>query len=133
MHLKGLADGATGNIMLGYDPGEFPRYLMKLCSNLFVENSIYNDSKDLLMKAFDMLQDITCYGSCTACVITYNKESSLIHVANIGDSGFRLVRNGKIISKSEPQRISYDCPRQLDSYPWKAESRKMGVCYTDIM
>ena len=119
--------------MLGYDPGEFPRYLMKLCSNLFVENSIYNDSKNLLIKAFDMVQDVSCYGSCTACVITYDKESSQIHVANIGDSGYRLFRNGKIIAKSEPQRISYDCPRQLDSYPWKAESRKMGVCYTDIM
>ncbi len=72
-------------------------------------------------------------GSCTACVVTYDKESSQLNIANIGDSGYRLVRDGKIISKSEPQRISYDCPRQLDSYPWKAESRKLGVCYTTIM
>lgn len=49
--------------MLGYNPGEFPRYLMKLCSNLFVENKSLTDSKDLLMKAFDIIQDITCYGN----------------------------------------------------------------------
>ena len=48
--------------MLGYDPGEFPRYLMKLCSNLFVEDQSLTDARDLLMKAFDILQNITCYG-----------------------------------------------------------------------
>lgn len=48
--------------MLGYDPGEFPRYLMKLCSNLFVEDKTLKDPKELLMRAFDILQDKTCYG-----------------------------------------------------------------------
>jgi hypothetical protein len=54
-------------------------------------------------------------------------------VANVGDSGYCLFRDGRIIQKSEPQRISFECPRQLDSYPWKEESRKMGVSYTDIV
>lgn len=129
----GLADGATGNIMLGYDPGEFPRYLMKLCSNLFLSTQSLKCPKELLLKAFDILQDKICYGSCTACILTLDYETQTLKIANIGDSGYRLIRNGKIVRKSEPQRITSDCPKQLDSYPWKAESRKLGVCYTDII
>lgn len=44
-----------------------------------------------------------------------------------------MLRNSKIVHKSIPQRISYECPRQLDSYPWKEKSRKMGVSYTEIL
>jgi hypothetical protein len=49
--------------MLGYDPGVFPRYLMKLCSELFVQNQDLTDPKDLLMSAFDIIQDEPCYGN----------------------------------------------------------------------
>jgi len=52
---------------------------------------------------------------------------------NIGDSGYCLIRKGKIVEKSEPTRLSQDCPKQLDSYPWKEESRRNGVSYTDIL
>ena len=72
-------------------------------------------------------------GSCTACVLTFDLEKSKLNIANVGDSGYRLLRNGSIVKKSEPQRITFDCPRQLDSYPWKAESRNLGVNYTEIL
>jgi hypothetical protein len=121
--ILGLADGATGNIMLGYDPGDFPRNLMQICSNLFINDNGLRDPKDLLMKAFDLLQEETCYGkasfvrflfpissfsgiacfafgsfagSCTACVLTLDHDKNQLKVANIGDSGYRLIRNGRI-------------------------------------
>ena len=72
-------------------------------------------------------------GSSTACVVTLNHLNGLMTVANVGDSGYILFRNGKIIRKSEPQRLTFDCPRQLDSYPWKEESIRAGISYTDIM
>ena len=63
----------------------------------------------------------------------FDHESHKLDIANVGDSGFRLIRNGRIIQKSFPQRITADCPRQVDSYPWENESRKMGVSYTDLL
>jgi protein phosphatase PTC7 len=91
------------------------------------------DARSLLLKAYDTIQDKQCYGSCTACVITLDRKDDTLTAANVGDSGYLLFRQGKIVHKSEPERITYECPRQLDSYPWKEESRKMGVSYTDIM
>lgn len=58
----GIADGATGNSMFGYDPGDFSRNLMKLCSEIFVSENKMSDAKTLLLKAYDTVQDKTCYG-----------------------------------------------------------------------
>lgn len=92
-----------------------------------------SDAKSLLLKAYDLVQDKTCYGSCTACVLTLDPVAKLMTIANVGDTGYCLLRDGKIVRQSEPQRITFECPRQLDSYPWKEKSRKMGVSYTDIL
>lgn len=54
-------------------------------------------------------------------------------IANVGDSGYCLFRNGKLVLRSIPQRITFDCPKQLDSYPWKEASRRMGINYTNIL
>ena len=69
--------------MLGYDPGDFSRNLMQLCSEIFVrENNMY-DAKTLLLKAYDTVQDKTCYGSCTACVLTLSHHTNIMTAANV--------------------------------------------------
>jgi hypothetical protein len=56
---------------------------MQLCSEIFVrENQMY-DAKNLLLKAYDAVQDKTCYGSCTACVLTLSHNESLMTAANV--------------------------------------------------
>lgn len=119
--------------MLGFDPGDFSRNLMRSCAEFFYRENRMSDAKSLLLKAYDVVQDKTCYGSSTACVLTLDHRNNHMTIANVGDSGYLLFRNGKIIRRSVPQRITYDCPKQLDSYPWKEASRKMGVNYTDIL
>lgn len=74
-----------------------------------------------------------CLGSSTACVLTLDHRNSLMTIANVGDSGYCLFRNGKLVLRSIPQRITFDCPKQLDSYPWKEASRRMGINYTNIL
>ena len=49
--------------MLGYDPGDFSRNLMQLCSELFMKMNESSDAKDLILKAYDLLQEKTCYGN----------------------------------------------------------------------
>jgi len=130
----GIADGATGNSRYGYDPGDFSRNLMEQCSEIYAtERNGVTDARDLLLKAYDEVQNKTCYGSCTACVIELNHSTNEMTAVNVGDSGYCLLRDGQIVHASEPQRVSWDCPKQLDSYPWKEESRQMGVSYTEIL
>ncbi|CAF0872149.1 unnamed protein product [Brachionus calyciflorus] len=128
----GIADGATGNCMLGYDPGDFSRKLMQYCSEIYVEEDKTYDAKTLLLDAYEKVQNDECYGSCTACVLTLNHSTNILTAANVGDTGYLILRNAKIVYQSVPQRINFECPRQLDSYPWKEPSRRMGISYTDI-
>jgi hypothetical protein len=106
---------------------------MEQCSELFVSSADITDARDLLLKAYDVVQDKTCFGSCTSCVVALDHSSGVLSAVNIGDSGYCVMRDGAIVHASEPDRLSFECPKQLDSYPWKQESRRMGISYTDIL
>ncbi|XP_067639066.1 protein phosphatase PTC7 homolog isoform X3 [Eurosta solidaginis] len=56
-------------------------------------------------------------GSSTACVLVLNRENSTVYTANIGDSGFMVVREGEIIHKSEEQQHYFNTPFQLSLPP----------------
>lgn len=50
-------------------------------------------------------------GSTTACVLCL--EGERLHAANVGDSGFMVVRENEIVFKSPPQQHSFNFPYQL--------------------
>lgn len=56
-------------------------------------------------------------GSSTACVIVLNKETSSICAANIGDSGFVVVRKGEVVHRSSEQQHYFNTPFQLSLPP----------------
>ena len=56
-------------------------------------------------------------GSSTACVLVLNRENSTVYTANIGDSGFMVVRKGEIVHKSEEQQHYFNTPFQLSLPP----------------
>lgn len=56
-------------------------------------------------------------GSSTACVVILNRENSTLYTANIGDSGFMVVRHGRVIHKSEEQQHYFNTPFQLSLPP----------------
>lgn len=56
-------------------------------------------------------------GSSTACVLILNRENSTVYTANIGDSGFIIVREGEIIHRSEEQQHYFNTPFQLSLPP----------------
>lgn len=56
-------------------------------------------------------------GSSTACVLILNRENSTVYTANIGDSGFIVVRKGQIIHRSEEQQHYFNTPFQLSLPP----------------
>jgi protein phosphatase PTC7 len=56
-------------------------------------------------------------GSSTACVVVLNRETSTVYTANIGDSGFVIVRHGKVVHRSEEQQHYFNTPFQLSLPP----------------
>lgn len=56
-------------------------------------------------------------GSSTACVIILNGENNTVYTANIGDSGFLVVRHGEVIHRSEEQQHYFNTPFQLSLPP----------------
>lgn len=56
-------------------------------------------------------------GSSTACVVVLNRENSTLYTANIGDSGYMVVRRGEVVHRSEEQQHYFNTPFQLSLPP----------------
>jgi len=56
-------------------------------------------------------------GSSTACVVVLNRETCKVFTANIGDSGFVIVRHGEVVHQSEEQQHYFNTPFQLSLPP----------------
>ena len=54
-------------------------------------------------------------GSSTACVLVVHQER--LYSANLGDSGFMIVRDGKVLTKSKEQVHYFNAPFQLTLPP----------------
>lgn len=51
-------------------------------------------------------------GASTACVIGMDRYARLFGI-NLGDSGVRIIRNGKLIFRTKEQQHFFNCPYQL--------------------
>jgi len=116
----GVADGVGGWRSYGIDPGEFSSFLMKTCERL-VHCVNFNPHRPVNLLAYSycelLEQKKPILGSSTACVLVLNRENSTVYTANIGDSGFLVVRNGEIVHKSEEQQHYFNTPFQLSLPP----------------
>ncbi|XP_055910183.1 protein phosphatase PTC7 homolog [Eupeodes corollae] len=116
----GVADGVGGWRSYGIDPGEFSSFLMKTCERL-VHCVNFNPQRPVNLLAYSycelLEQKKPILGSSTACVLVLNRENSTVYTANIGDSGFIVVREGEIIHKSEEQQHYFNTPFQLSLPP----------------
>lgn len=116
----GVADGVGGWRSYGIDPGEFSSFLMKTCERL-VHCGNFNPQRPVSLLAYSycelLEQKKPILGSSTACVLVLNRETSTVYTANIGDSGFIVVRKGEIIHRSEEQQHYFNTPFQLSLPP----------------
>ncbi|KOX72941.1 Protein phosphatase PTC7 like protein [Melipona quadrifasciata] len=111
----GVADGVGGWRHYGIDPGEFSSFLMRTCERL-VSMGRFTPSEPaglLARSYYELLESKQpILGSSTACVIVLNKETSSIYAANIGDSGFVVVRKGEVVHRSSEQQHYFNTPFQ---------------------
>lgn len=115
-----MADGVGGWRSYGIDPGEFSSFLMRTCERL-VQCATFNPKKPVSLLAYSycelLEQKKPILGSSTACVLILNRADSRVYTANIGDSGFMVVRCGRVIHRSEEQQHYFNTPFQLSLPP----------------
>jgi protein phosphatase PTC7 len=56
-------------------------------------------------------------GSSTACIVTLNREERRVYSANLGDSGFLIIRDREVVHRSEEQQHYFNTPFQLAVAP----------------
>lgn len=116
----GVADGVGGWRQYGIDPGQFSTHLMKNCERL-VTAGYFSPTQParLLAQSFREMQDSKAQvvGSSTACVLMLSHSDAKIYTANMGDSGFMVVRGGQVVHRSSEQQHFFNTPFQLSLPP----------------
>uniref|UniRef100_A0A061R614 Protein phosphatase n=1 Tax=Tetraselmis sp. GSL018 TaxID=582737 RepID=A0A061R614_9CHLO len=104
----GVADGVGGWGEDGVDPGDYARKLMQACKSA-AGPPAWRTPQQVLEYA-QLGTELP--GSATACVLIQRADGRLA-AANLGDCGFRIIRNGKVVAKSEVQQHEFNMPYQL--------------------
>ncbi|KIO34274.1 hypothetical protein M407DRAFT_240612 [Tulasnella calospora MUT 4182] len=133
----GIADGVGGWSESGVDPGVFSQALMYHAAR-YAKRGWADDSypssansteesiqpweltpENCLELAFNaVLRDtLVDAGSSTGLISTFNARSGLMKAANLGDSGFMIIRNRTALHVQEPQTHFFNCPKQLSKIP----------------
>ena len=129
----GVADGVGGWHEVGYDPSKFSFNLMRTCKRIVEQefNSLDSETNNqkvdnktpiyLLEQSYQTLleskNNSLLIGSSTACIIVFNQDTSMLHTANLGDSGFVVIRDNKIIHRSQEQKHYFNSPYQIAILP----------------
>ncbi|KAG1782482.1 phosphatase 2C-like domain-containing protein [Suillus placidus] len=135
----GVADGVGGWVDSGVDPSLFAQTLMYHAHRYSrhgwagepeidptqeyeererVEGWELTPSKCLECAYHGVLRErLVSAGSSTACVISLNASSGVLRAANLGDSGFLIIRSSSAIYRQPPQTHFFNCPYQLTKFP----------------
>ncbi|KAM2543216.1 hypothetical protein TB2_022563 [Malus domestica] len=72
------------------------------------------DPRNVLEEAHEKNKEkIGLQGSSTACILSFNKESGVLHVVNVGDSGLMLFRDNKLLYQSPIQQRMFNFTYRL--------------------
>jgi protein phosphatase PTC7 len=107
----------SGNRHHGLDPYKFAHTLISSC--LEETDRIIGSSsmRGLVHRAIRCVEKRSIFGSATLCLLSIDKRCSYLRSLNIGDSGFMLIRQNKLIIRSHPQYHRGSSPFQLSSLP----------------
>ncbi|KAK6476548.1 protein phosphatase PTC7-like protein [Huso huso] len=112
----GVADGVGGWRDYGVDPSQFSGTLILI----LVKEQVHLSSSSPV--CFELLQNkVPLLGSSTACIVVLDRRSHQLHTANLGDSGFLVVREGEVVHRSDEQQHYFNTPFQLSIAPPEAE------------
>uniref|UniRef100_A0A060TDL0 Protein phosphatase n=1 Tax=Blastobotrys adeninivorans TaxID=409370 RepID=A0A060TDL0_BLAAD len=121
----GVADGVGGWATVGVDPSEYSHTLCELMVERFLEQRDLPHNEPLVQPlklidhAYEKIkkEDLVQAGSCTACVGVASPLSGILQVANLGDSGYAIFRQGRVYRLSTPLTHRFNTPYQLAAIP----------------
>ncbi|GLC40993.1 hypothetical protein PLESTB_000954400 [Pleodorina starrii] len=121
----GVADGVGGWQESGVNPADYSRTLMQLARAYVEGTDIFHDlassRQGVLVDPRGALEAAHMHtkvpGSATACVMQLDQAAGVLAAANLGDSGFVVIRDGKELVRSKPLQHYFDCPLQFGAFP----------------
>lgn len=146
----GVADGVGGWVDSGVDPSLFSQSLMyhahRYSRNAWAGEPEIDPTMDYEEREQVEGWEMTPYecldlayggvlrekfvqaGSSTACIVTLNASSGVLRSANLGDSGFSIIRGTSVIYQEKPQTHFFNCPKQLTKLPPNAGRKFARAC-----
>ncbi|TFK29931.1 protein serine/threonine phosphatase 2C [Coprinopsis marcescibilis] len=146
----GVADGVGGWVDSGVDPSLFSQALMfhahRYSRNAWAGEPEVDPTMDYEEREQVEGWEMTPYecldlayggvlrekfvqaGSSTACIISLNAASGVLRSANLGDSGFSVIRGPAIIHHQRSQTHFFNCPKQLTKLPANAGRKFARAC-----
>ena len=124
----GIFDGVGGWSELGVDPSELSFAMASECLNHLDTSISQVDPKHLMDLAYNgvLKRGKVRAGGTTALTIILDKKSNVLHCANLGDCGVRVIEcdkskkvkgSAKIVHRSKEQLHYFNCPFQLSIVP----------------
>ncbi|KAL1918436.1 uncharacterized protein VTP21DRAFT_3096 [Calcarisporiella thermophila] len=123
----GVADGVGGWIEVGVDPALFSWTLMDHAARIAKALPVPRaedteeemDAQRILTEAFEQLvnEGSVKAGSSTACILDLCKRTGRLTSANLGDSGFLIIRDGQVFYQAPSLQHFFNCPYQLTIAP----------------
>lgn len=122
--MLGVADGVGSWERQGIDAGKYSRSLIQAAlahfEDVVAQGARAPGAPDAL-SALEEVVRLACadtaaaaiLGSSTLCVVHVDGHAATVSAANIGDSGFIVIRGGAVAYRSAQQEHSFGCPFQL--------------------
>ncbi len=133
----GVADGVGGWESKGVNPRAFADEILRETYKFIKQGEI--DPKNAISASYPQLSQV---GSSTICIGKLSSDG-IFRVANIGDSGFMVIREGSILLESTEHQHEFNYPYQLgigkngkphgDDRPTDAEVYRMHLEQGDII
>lgn len=113
-----MADGVGGWAEDGVDPAEYANAFVVGMAKAAAESSAAAEALSGGAEARGILHtahgaSMAVPGAATAVVALVRGRE--LHVANLGDSGLRLIRGGQVVAATKQQQHYWDCPFQFGS------------------
>ncbi|KAL4588511.1 hypothetical protein LXL04_001402 [Taraxacum kok-saghyz] len=108
----GVASGVTQWSLEGTDPGVYAQELMRTCKDIVLNNTssvALTNPVDLLCRG---VKETNMSGSSNILIANFSGQA--LHVANIGDTGFIIIRHGSVYKKSSPLLHEFHFALQLE-------------------
>jgi protein phosphatase PTC7 len=113
MNLIAVADGVGGWAQSGIDPANYSRKLCNLIGEIAekADDRTLMNPRDIIIEANDQNKEI---GSSTCVIATLDKYAPFLYTANLGDSGYLLLRKNGLdlisIFRTKEQTHSFNFP-----------------------